>query len=43
MYDSGAFRKKFDSFIKNVNEQTENNLKDLKKRRNSFTTSLIPK
>lgn len=32
-YDSGDFRKKFDIFIKNINEQTKNNLTDNKRRR----------
>ena len=32
-YDSGDFRKKFDLFIKNINEQTKNNLFDCKRRR----------
>lgn len=35
-YDSGDFRKKFDSFIKNINEQTKINLSKDLRRKSSF-------
>jgi hypothetical protein len=40
-YDSGDFRKKFDLFIKNINEQTKNNLIDHKRRRSEEGLNII--
>ena len=34
-YDSGDFRKNFDSFIKNINIQTQRNLDDNKENKNN--------
>lgn len=42
-YDSGDFRKKFDLFIKNINEQTKNNLMDPKRRRSEGLNIASPK
>lgn len=42
-YDSGDFRKKFDLFIKNINEQTKNNLIDCKRRRSEGLNIASPK
>jgi len=42
-YDSGDFRKKFDLFIKNINEQTKNNMIDPKKRKSEALNIGSPK
>ena len=42
-YESGDFRKKFDLFIKNINEQTKNNLIDCKRRRSEGLNISSPK
>jgi len=42
-YDSGDFRKKFDLFIKNINEQTKNNLIDLNERDSEGLNITFPK
>lgn len=42
-YDSGDFRKKFDLFIKNINEQTKNNLMDPKRRKTEALNVGSPK